>query len=248
MKAIHNLLVGVLFVIAAGVVGFFTIITEGGPFKKELHTTNIYFNSAEGLKVGSKVTLHGVPFGYVSKVSLVDVDIEGNVIRDKNEEWKATGTRVEVTIVTPKPLTLYENYEIKIRNESLLSGRIIAINPGTEEDSKTKKKNKILDLKQPNQRIKGETADDPLVLFSELIAENRADVKKIFSNVADITEKINNGKGTLGKIINSDEIHNSVNTTLTDAQIVLRELREGLEDTREQAPVTSFIRAALTAF
>lgn len=248
MKVIHNLLVGILFVIAAAVVGFFTIITEGGPFKKELNTTNVYFNSAEGLKIGSKVTLHGVPFGYVSKVSLVDVDIEGNVIRDKNEEWKAIGTRVEVTIVTPKPLKLYENYEIKIRNESLLSGRIIAINPGTEEDEKRKKKNQILDLKNPNVKVRGETADDPLVLFSELIAENRADVKKIFSNVADITEKINNGKGTLGKIINSDEIHNSVNTTLTDAQIVLRELREGLEDTREQAPVTSFIRAALTAF
>lgn len=248
MKIVHNILVGILFISAAVVVGFFTIITEGGPFKKELNTTKVYFTSADGLKIGSKVTLHGVPFGYVSKVSLVDVDLEGNVIQEKQDEWKAIGTRVEVTIVTPKPLKLYENYEIKIRNESLLSGRIIAIDPGTEEDPKTKTKKQLVNLNNPNLKLKGETADDPLVLFSELIAENRADVKKIFSNIADITEKINNGKGTLGKIINSDEIHNSVNTTLTDAQIVLRELREGLEDTREQAPVTSFIRAALTAF
>ncbi len=253
MKTIQNILVGILFFGALVTVGFFTIITEGGPFKKELNSVKIYFPSAEGLKIGSKVTVQGVPFGYVSKVALVDVDLEGNVV-DEREVWKAVGTRVEVTIVTPKPLRLYENYDIKIRNESLLSGRVIAINPGSEEledpKSKQKKKNLILDFSKPDlkQKLNGKTGDDPLVLFSELIAENRADVKKIFSNIADVTEKINSGKGTLGKLINNDDIHSNVNTTLTDAQIVLRELREGLEDTREQAPVTSFIRAALTAF
>jgi phospholipid/cholesterol/gamma-HCH transport system substrate-binding protein len=253
MKALQYILVGILFFGALGTVAFFTIITEGGPLKKEVNAVKVFFPSAEGLKIGSKVTVHGVPFGYVSKVNLVDVDMEGNVIEDNTQNWKAVGTRVEVTIVTPKPLKVFENYDIKIRNESLLSGRVIAINPGSEssEDPKLKeKKHQIIDFRDPTKAksLKGKTADDPLVLFSELIAENRSDVRKIFANVADVTEKINSGKGTLGKLINNDEIHTSVNTTLTDAQIVLRELREGLEDTREQAPVTSFIRAALTAF
>ena len=96
--------------------------------------------------------------------------------------------------------------------------------------------------------MKGKTNEDPLVSLSELIAENRSDIRKTISNVADISGKINSGKGTLGRLINQDDIHSNVNTTLTDAQIVLRELREGLEDTREQAPVTSFIRSALSAF
>ncbi|HNO24646.1 MAG TPA: MCE family protein, partial [Leptospiraceae bacterium] len=43
MKAVQTILVGVLFLIASAVVGYFTIITEGGPLKKELHTMKIYF-------------------------------------------------------------------------------------------------------------------------------------------------------------------------------------------------------------
>ena len=56
-----------------------------------------------------------------------------------------------------------------------------------------------------------------------------------------ITEKIDTGQGTLGKLINENRVHDS-----TDG--LIKELRDAIEDTREQAPVTSFIRAALTAF
>jgi phospholipid/cholesterol/gamma-HCH transport system substrate-binding protein len=242
MKNVQFLLVGVLFFIAMGVVAYFTIITEGGPLKKELHSMSILFPNSEGLKTGSKVTVQGVPYGYVSKVQLVQVDIRGEIIDPSESENEVVGTKVEVVIVLQQPLRLRENYKIKIRNESLLSGRVIAIDPG---DSKT---DLLQSSKKKSTRIEGGTSDDPLVSLSELIAENRADIRKTMSNIAELTSKINNGQGTLGKLINNDEIHSNVNTTLTDAQIVLRELREGLEDTREQAPVTSFIRAALTAF
>lgn len=242
MKISQYLLVGSLFFVALAVVGYFTIITEGGPLKKELYTLQIYFPNSEGIKLGSKVTVQGVPYGYVSKVNLVHLDAEGNLL-SRGEE--GLSTRVEVQLVLQNQLKLYDNYTIKIRNESLLSGRVIAIDPGYYNPNTVS----ILE-KSPTKRkyLEGGTTDDPLVSLSELIAENRSDIRKTISNISQITDKINNGQGTLGKLINNDEIHSNVNTTLTDAQIVLRELREGLEDTREQAPVTSFIRAALTAF
>ena len=243
MKITQYFLVGTLFFVALAVVGYFTIITEGGPLKKELHTMQIYFPNSEGIKLGSKVTVQGVPYGYVSKVNLVQFDTEGNILPRGDE---GLYSRVEIHLVLQNPIKLYDNYTIKIRNESLLSGRIVAIDPGyyvtgavSFLEKPTIKKRKYLE---------GGTTDDPLVSLSELIAENRSDIRKTISNISQITDKINNGQGTLGKLINNDEIHANVNTTLTDAQIVLRELREGLEDTREQAPVTSFIRAALTAF
>jgi phospholipid/cholesterol/gamma-HCH transport system substrate-binding protein len=256
MQITKFILVGGLFFGALSVVGYFTIMTDGGPLKKELYSMKIYFPNGEGIKIGNKVTVQGVAFGYVSKVNLVQVDEAGNIL-SKGQE--GIGTRVEVIITLPEPVKLYENYDIKIKNESLLSGRVIAIDPGTslQKDPKTNeilpnaRKNQIIDLSStaPNsQKVKGKTNEDPLVSLSELIAENRADIRKTISNISDISGKINNGKGTLGRLINQDDIHSNVNTTLTDAQIVLRELREGLEDTREQAPVTSFIRAALSAF
>ncbi|HMV78614.1 MAG TPA: MlaD family protein [Leptospiraceae bacterium] len=250
MKAVQTILVGVLFLIASAVVGYFTIITEGGPLKKELHTMKIYFPNSEGIKVGSKVTVQGVPFGYISRVSLAYFDAKGNLLESAQE---GAETQVEVLIVLQSPVKLYDNYEIKIRNESLLSGRIIAINPGfAKEDGVNVPAKRIHTVIDPAAvkpgKIKGKTSEDPLVSLSELIAENRPDIRKTVSNIADITTKINSGKGTIGKLINNEDMHSNVNTTLTDAQIVLRELREGLEDVREQAPVTSFIRAALTAF
>ena len=84
--------------------------------------------------------------------------------------------------------------------------------------------------------------------MAELIAENRGDIREIIVNIKEITQKTNEGKGTLGKLLNSNELHDNVNSTVGDVQIMINDLKEGLEDTREQAPVSSFIRAALSAF
>ena len=238
-------LVGLLFFTALSVVGYFTIITEGGPFKKGGGAMKVYFPSADGLKIGNKITVQGIPYGYVSSVKLVMVDENDNLVEDQG-----MATKVELSLVLKGPVTLYPNYDITIKNESILSGRIVAIDPGHSDPENPEPPIIMGDknLKPVSSTFKGKITEDPLVILSELIAENRADVRTTISNLANITEKINQGEGTVGKLINSDEIHSNVNTVLTDAQIVLREVREGLEDTREQAPVTSFIRAALSAF
>ncbi|EMK02014.1 MlaD family protein [Leptospira sp. WS58.C1] len=249
MKSIRYLLVGAIFSVALVIVGYFTVMTEGGPIQKRGEFLKINFKNSEGIKVGNKVTVQGVPFGYVSNIRLIQIDESGAVLPAGEV---GVATRVEVTILLKEPVRIYENYDIAIRNESLLSGRVISIDPGTSESAEESKGAprtfQVVDYKTAGASLKGRVLQDPLVSLSELIAENRGDIRKTFSNVADITTKINSGDGTLGRLINRDDLHTNVNTVLTDAQIVLRELREGLEDTREQAPVTSFIRAALSSF
>jgi phospholipid/cholesterol/gamma-HCH transport system substrate-binding protein len=257
MKSLgRTLIVGLLFIFATGAIGYFTIVTEGGPFQKEGFRLQVYFPDAEGIKVGGKVTIHGVPFGYVSKIRLVQINESGEILPDGE---LGIGTKVELTLLLKSPISLYENYQIVIKNESLLSGRVVSLDPGSKFPIDPTSKQFQMDglanqpiLMAPKGGkmvpIQGKVTQDPLVSLSELIAENRADIRKTIQNVADITGKINNGKGTLGKLINESDVHKSVNTTLGDAQVVLKEIREGLEDTREQAPVTSFIRSALSAF
>ena len=87
----------------------------------------------------------------------------------------------------------------------------------------------------------GTSVPDPFTLLSRLIADNRGNVNATVKNLRDITDKINSGKGTLGKIINEDTVHGQA----TD---LIKQLQDTIEDTREQAPITSFLRAALTAF
>ena len=77
--------------------------------------------------------------------------------------------------------------------------------------------------------------------LTALIEDNRENIHDSIRNIRDITAKINRGQGTVAKLINEDRIYSQ-----TDE--LVKELRETIEDAREQAPITSFIRAALTAF
>jgi len=60
-------------------------------------------------------------------------------------------------------------------------------------------------------------------------------------NLRSFSEKLNSGQGTLSKLLTDDKIANQ-------ASDLLEQLRDTIEDAREQAPVTSFIKAALMAF
>ena len=91
------------------------------------------------------------------------------------------------------------------------------------------------------KNLTGLTIGDPLTKISEVIDENREDLKATVQNISEFTEKINKGEGTIGKLVNEDSIHDETGK-------LIKELRDTVEDSREQAPVTSFIRAALTAF
>ena len=281
MKWFQNVLVGVLFFGALAVVGYFTILSESGPFAQKGEQMVLFFENGDGIKIGSKVTVLGVPNGSVTNVELVAIDEKSKPV--KNDSPQRVGQKVAITIEVKQPIVFYENYKVAIKSSSLLSDKMIAIDPGSALDYKTRKKFKSIKIASfdttrlktmrekgvtpltevLNQRrdipgaelkaaaytdLEGQTSGDPIAGISQLIEENRANVRATINNVAEITTKINRGRGTVGQLINDDELHRNANTLLTDAQVVIKELRESLEDTREQAPVTSFIRAVLTAF
>ena len=50
----------------------------------------------------------------------------------------------------------------------------------------------------------------------QLVTENRENIQKTTANLADITGKVNNGEGTLGKLINDPKLHDELVTTLAD--------------------------------
>ena len=265
-------MVGLLFFGALFMVGFFTIVSQSGPFAERGSQMLLFFDNAEGIKEGSRVTVLGVPSGLVESVDLVSVDDDDRVVADDSPE--RVGQRVAITIELRNEVVFYENYAVAIKNESLLSGKIISIDPGSARapaGGEAPAVIKVLSIPVADlaargqtalayfienrdtaiagmQELQGESAGDPVAGIAELISENRGNVRETIENVRDITRKINEGRGTLGLLVNDDELHRNANTLVTDAQTVVKELRESLEDTREQAPVTSFVRAALTAF
>lgn len=270
MNFFQNFIVGILFVGSLALVGYFTIISESGPFAKKGKQLVVYFDDAEGIKIGSKVTVLGVPAGTVVNMDLVSVDKNNLPVSDGSPN--RVKQKVAMALELKKDIIFYENYSIVIKNESILSGKVVSIDPGNSEPTKGRYPKKLdikwyssfeaeklgrsaikLNLEDIREKrtsilLSGQNSGDPIAGLSELISENRPNVKKILENIASITEKINNGQGTIGLLINDSKLHDNANTLVSDAKIVVREMRENLEDTREQAPVTSFIRILLTSF
>lgn len=271
MKWLQNVIVGILFFGALVILGYFTIISDSGPFARRGLKMVVFFENTEGIKEGSRVTVLGVPMGRISSIDLVAIDEKEEPVKSDSPE--RVGQKVAVTIDLKYPVSFYSNYYITLKNESIISGKVLSIDPGFFKDPRSGKLYERLpvmvmtdeELKEKDMtaldyflarqkadqtavNLIGESTGDPLAGLSELISENRADVRQTIKNIESITNKINTGDGTLGQLVNNDELHRNANTLVTDAQVVVREMRESLEDTREQAPVNSFIRAALTAF
>lgn len=218
MRKLNELIVGIVFFSAVAILGYYTII------KAELFDSGKYFDGSvifedvEGLAIGNKVLVNGVESGTVSGIELM------------------SDGKVTVSLKLYRLFTLYENYRVILKSQSALGGKIIVINTGVAEFE-----GKVFETVDSLKNLNGATIGDPLVKISEVIDENREDLKLAIKNISEFSEKINKGNGTISKLVNDDTVHDETGK-------LIKELRDTVEDTREQAPVTSFIRAALTAF
>jgi len=211
--------VGILFLVAMSILGYYTIIMTGEFLRNnQSYPITVLFNNVEGLSEKDRVKINGVVAGKVTNIELLD------------------DSKVLVALSMNRKFRLYKGYTIKISSESTLGGRYVGINPGKPFVDNIQNE-EILS----REYLNGTSLPDPLSMLSEFIAENRENVYETIQNVRSITHKINSGQGTLGKLINEDRIHDN-------ADSLVKELRDAIEDTREQAPITSFLRAALTAF
>lgn len=218
MTKLNELVVGIVFFFAMSVLGYYTIVRSDLFDTKKYFYSTVIFEDVEGLVIGSKVLVNGVESGTVTAIDLM------------------TNGKITVSLKLYRVFNLYTNYRIILKNQSALGGRIILINPGYEEVN-----GEYFETVGSMNNLTGATIGDPLTKISEVIDENRDDIRIAIKNFTEFSEKINKGDGTIAKLVNQDTIHEQ-------AGDLINELRDTIEDSREQAPVTSFIRAALSAF
>ncbi len=225
MKKINEVIVGIVFFCAMGILGYYTIIRSDLFDNRKYYYFTVVFEDVEGLAIGNKVFVNGVEAGLVSAI---DLQING---------------KIKVTLRMYRIFNLYSNYRIVITNQSALGGKIIMIAPG-----KARFKGRSYDIVSNYENLMGESIGDPLTKISEVIDENREDIRIAVKNITDFSEKINNGDGTISKLVNEDTVHKDADNLIKDARDTMKQARDTLEDSREQAPVTSFIRALFTFF
>lgn len=228
----QSILVGIIFFVAIAVLGYYTILLKDELFdSRNYYTVRVEFQNGFGIKRNDPVKVLGVYSGYVTDVALKD-------------------NNVEVVLKMFNRFTLYENYKIKVKSEGFMGAKAVEIKPGSGfDDDRSYREIEV------NQILEGSPSGDLMGTLEDLVGENKEAITESVANIRVTTanfkefsykmnfiaDKIAKGEGTLGKLIVDDKLANQASDTISS-------LKDTMEDAREQAPITSFIRAALMAF
>lgn len=168
---------------------------------QETFTVKTYFPSVEGIRIGSSVRLSGINVGSVSDIKIAD-DPSG---------------KVEVTMKINSEVRKFIRLDTKatIETEGLVGNKIIVLIIGTSD--------------APIVQDGGFIMSKPPVNFGEIVEETQemlGYLNEITKNFAEISQNINQGKGTLGKIFNDESLYSSSVELTKTAQKSLNSITE----------------------
>lgn len=161
--------------------------------KEKLFTSTIeiktYFDQIEGLKSGAPVRLSGYDIGSVSSVSFAN-DASAKV-------------EVKMRIVNDLKHLIRIDSEASIETEGLVGKKIVAITPGSSDAAEVTSGG-VIKSKTPRNIAK-------IIEETESVMGYMKDLTRDFS---EIFAKVNQGKGSIGKLVNDEELYKSaVNVT-----------------------------------
>ncbi|GBF51158.1 ABC transporter substrate binding protein [Leptospira ryugenii] len=220
---------------------FMTVIRQDSKSKDYPYRLSLYYSRIDGLKEGTEVRVLGVPKGYIAHISVKPV-IE---ISDRRHLSPNETDAIELLIAMKEPITLWDNYKVDFQTITVFSNRVININPGSSE-GKTPYFNPTFreGEKVPDYFPSARYFDDFFKAASQTIEENREDIRSITQNTREISDKLNGKKGTIPRIIGSDEMYLSLNETVTDAEKIGIEGRRYMESARNletSMPIPFFV-------
>ena len=202
-----------LFSVAALVLAIAAVYYIGkqkNKFGSVLHVSAL-FNSVSGLKIGSNVRLGGIDIGTVDGISLV------------------TDTSVQVDMIIQRKVQKFIKKDAKaaISSEGLMGDKVITIAAGTTGQSAVKDGDIIGSVKP--------IETDQIMGSLKVSADNAA---VITANLADITSRINSGKGALGKLLKDTTLSSNLSATVKN----LKKGSEGLNENMEAAKHNFLLR------
>ncbi len=205
----NELKIGAFFL--TGALAILMVLEFAGslPLFSNYRDVDIYFDSAPGLEEGAFVKMEGVRIGNVRRIGFSDG-------RD----------RIKVRIGLEKDIVLRENTVASIRLSSLLGTNYINLS--------------LADLSSPplphGASLNGRTPHD----FDRILqdaGEFMSMASKAAVRLNSILEKVDEGEGFVGKLVNEEELYHSAKDVLLKAQTSL--------DTIEDLAPVSFIATVL---
>lgn len=196
----RTLALGALFLVALCVLGYYTLFLTNISWFKPTYDLQIHFQDLNGLREGDSVLVAGMRWG---RIKSMEFDPEAPV--DK---------RITVIATLEKPLPLREGAKIMIEDSTLLGGKNLSIDPGPANG-------KVL----PKDRaLFGELAPNPLEALGKLVSDSQKGVADIVSNLAEVTNRAKDGRGTVSRLLNDEKLANDLAEAMSRATATLGSL------------------------
>ncbi len=163
-------------------------------------TTN--FNNVSGLQVGNNVRFSGINVGTVDGITIIN------------------DSTVKVDMVIQKEVQSFikTNSEVSLGSEGIIGDRVVIISQGDAESTSAKSGQKLTSIEAVEL--------DDIIISLHVTAKN---AEIVTDQLAQIMVKINQGKGTIGRLIQDESIAENISQTI----INLKHSTDGLEDNME---------------
>jgi len=182
-----------MFVLLSLVLFVFTIYFVGK--QKNLFGSTFHlksqFKTVSGLKVGNNIRFSGINVGTVDGIEII------------------TDTSVMVVLVLKNEVRKFikSNATASIGSDGLMGDKVLTISPGSGSKSTVKDNDMIVSV--------------PAIEMADVMNSVKSSVDNagiITAQLAEFSYKMNNGNGTLTKLITDQEFSNSLKTTLINLQ------------------------------
>ncbi len=230
--------VGLFFVLGLALAWItFESLNGGHLFKQSGYTIIAGFSNLKGLKVGDDVLMAGVKIGSVGNTRL------GN-------------QRVEAVLTIQPGVKIPTDAVASVEVSSLLGANYLGVSFGTTgapslrdgDEIKTRNTidmNEVIsqlgNLGSKLESVIGDigksmgTGGDKGSIFErldKLVTDNGPKLTETLSNLQDITAKIKNGDGTIGKLVNDPKLHDDLVATVGEIKAAAADARTFLSDTK----------------
>ena len=165
-------------------------------------TVKANFKNVSGLQIGNLVRFAGINVGTVGDISIVN------------------DSTVQVTLQLQQSVKKFikQDASANIGSDGLMGDKIIQVSAGTTGTPEVKE-NSLISGKNPL------SMDEVMVKLNN-IATN---AESMTHSLAGIVGKVNNGEGSLGRLINNDKLARNLEGTLSSTTETVKSIKKGAE-------------------
>ena len=188
-----------------------TLVISQNRFFERAYFLQVNFPNIGGLKTGEPVFMRGVRVGNVNEINV-----------------PTRGRGVDVTLRLTREIELHEDYRFIIEPSSMLGGMRLVIEEGSE-GSRLLEPEEYASLRgQPVTDLISEATQTLELIRNTLVEGGVLEEIRVFtSNLRAISDKVNEGQGTLARLINDETLYNEATGSLANINTITSRLAKG---------------------